>query len=72
MKDTHLYRGADFCCKAAGHWCLVTDEQAACFCYRLKKEEDKKNTVRHLNDLGPLSFCEYLSIFLRKSVHVRA
>lgn len=48
MKDTHLYCGADFCCKASGHWCLVTDEQAARFYYRLKKEEEKKTQLQKI------------------------
>lgn len=50
MKDTHLYCGADFCCKASGHWCLVTDEQAARFCYRLKKgeEEERKTQLQKI------------------------
>lgn len=51
MKYTHLYCGADFCCKASGHWCLVTDEQAARFYYRLKKEEEKKHNYRRFKVL---------------------
>lgn len=40
--------------------------------WRKKKTKKKQHTVRHLYDLGLLSFWEYLSVFLRERVHVRA